>query len=97
MNVEQLLTAMTPDVYERLRQAVETGKWPDGNVLSDEQKENCLQAVLLYQARVAQTNEHMTVGDSGEVIYKSKSELRRELRESQSNEQSIARFKQDDI
>ena len=48
MNVEQLLAAMTPDVYERLRQAVETGKWPDGKVLSDEQKENCLQAVLLY-------------------------------------------------
>ena len=44
MNVEQLLAAMTPDVYERLRQAVETGKWPDGKVLSDEQKENCLQA-----------------------------------------------------
>ena len=39
----------------------------------------------------------MTVGESGEIIHKSKSELRRELRESQSNEQSIARFKQDDI
>ena len=64
---------------------------------SDEQKENCLQAVLLYQARIAQSNEHMTVGESGEIIHKSKSELRRELRESQSNEQSIARFKQDDI
>ncbi|GGF55913.1 YeaC family protein [Alteromonas lipolytica] len=97
MNVEQLLAAMTPDVYERLRQAVETGKWPDGKVLSDEQKENCLQAVLLYQAKIAQTNEHMTVGETGEIIHKSKSELRRELRESQSNEQSIARFKQDDI
>ena len=97
MNIEQLLAAMTPDVYERLRQAVETGKWPDGKVLSDEQKENCLQAVLLYQARIAQSNEHMTVGERGEIIHKSKSELRRELRESQSNEQSIARFKQDDI
>lgn len=97
MNVEQILSAMTPEVYDRLRQAVETGKWPDGNPLSEEQKENCLQAVLLYQSKVAQTNEHMTVGNSGEIVHKSKSELRRELRETQSNEESIARFKQDDI
>lgn len=97
MNVEQILAAMTPEVYDRLRQAVETGKWPDGNPLSEDQKENCLQAVLLYQARVARTNEHMTVGESGEIVHKSKSELRQELRESQSNETSIARFKQDDI
>ena len=67
MNVEQILAAMTPEVYDRLRQAVETGKWPDGNPLSEEQKENCLQAVLLYQARVARSNEHMTVGESGEI------------------------------
>ena len=97
MNVEQILAAMTPEVYDRLRLAVETGKWPDGNPLSEEQKENCLQAVLLYQARVARSNEHMTVGESGEIVHESKSELRQELRETQSNEQSIARFKQDDI
>ena len=40
MNVEQILAAMTPEVYDRLRLAVETGKWPDGNPLSEEQKEN---------------------------------------------------------
>ncbi|MDC8830879.1 YeaC family protein [Alteromonas gilva] len=97
MNVEQILAAMTPEVYERLRLAVETGKWPDGNPLNEEQKENCLQAVLLYQAKVAHSTEHMTVSAEGEIVHKSKSELRRELRESQSNEHSIARFKQDDI
>ena len=28
---------MTPEIYERLRKAVETGKWPDGTSLNEEQ------------------------------------------------------------
>ena len=97
MNVEQLVNAMTPEVFANLRQAVETGKWPDGRALTEEQKENSLQAVLLYQARVEQSQEHMTIGKDGEVVHKSKSELRQELREEMNNEESIVRFKQDDI
>jgi uncharacterized protein YeaC (DUF1315 family) len=97
MNVESLVTAMTPDIYARLRQAVETGKWPDGSPLTEEQKENSLQAVMLYQARVEKSEEHMTVNEQGEIVHKSKSEFRQDLREQQTNEQSIARFKQDDI
>ncbi len=38
MNIEALLASMTPEIYERLRQAVETGKWPDGTPLNEEQK-----------------------------------------------------------
>lgn len=34
MDAEQLLSAMTPEVYERLTYAVETGKWPEGTALS---------------------------------------------------------------
>ena len=37
MNIEALLASMTPEIYERLRQAVETGKWPDGTPLNEEQ------------------------------------------------------------
>jgi uncharacterized protein YeaC (DUF1315 family) len=92
MNVEQLVAAMTPEVFANLQLAVETGKWPNGAVLTDEQKENALQAVLLYQAKVAKTNEHMTIGENGEMVHKSKSELRRELQD----EQEIMRVKLDD-
>lgn len=97
MNVETLVASMTPEIYERLRQAVETGKWPDGTPLSDDQKENSMQAVMLYQAKIERSNEHMTINDKGEIEHKSKSELRQALREQQSNQQSIARFNQDDI
>lgn len=96
MNIEALLQAMTPDIYEKLKSAVETGKWLDGSPLSEEQKESCLQAVMLYQAKIAKSQEHMTVNEEGEIVQKSKSELRAELRTNR-EEQTIVRFKQDDI
>lgn len=92
MNVEQLVSAMTPEVFANLQQAVETGKWANGTVLTDEQKDNALQAVMLYQAKIAKTNEHMTIGEDGEMVHKTKSELRREL----SQEQEIFRTKMKD-
>jgi uncharacterized protein YeaC (DUF1315 family) len=97
MDVQQLVQAMTPQIYENLRNAVETGKWPDGTRLSDEQKENSLQAVLLYQSRIEQSEQHMTIGKDGEVVQKSKSQLRQELQQEATNQSPIARFKQDDI
>lgn len=93
MQPEQLIQAMTPEVYERLRTAVETGKWPDGTLLSEEQRDTSLQAVMLYQAKVLKSSEHMTVNEQGELVHKSKQELRRAFRQ----ENEIARFKQDDI
>jgi uncharacterized protein YeaC (DUF1315 family) len=81
MNIEQLVAGMTPEIFTNLQTAVETGKWANGETLSDEQKDNALQAVMLYQAKIAKTNEHMTIGENGEMVHKSKSELRRELSE----------------
>ena len=81
MNVEQLVAGMTPEIFANLRTAVETGKWANGDSLTEEQKDNALQAVMLYQAKIAKTNEHMTIGEDGEMVHKSKSELRRELSE----------------
>lgn len=93
MNIEQLLSAMTPDIYERLCQCVETGKWLDGAELSDDQKSQCMQAIMAYQAKVGQSGEHMTVGSDGNIVHKSKSELRQELRQ----ETAIKRFGKNDI
>lgn len=96
MNIDALLAAMTPAVYDRLRQAVETGKWPDGTVLTEEQRESAMQAVLLYQSKIEKSSEHMTVNDKGEIVHKSKKEFR-DAFASEQDPNSIARFKQDDI
>ena len=97
MNINALLNSLTPEVYERLRQAVETGKWPDGTPLSDEQKASSMQAVMLYQAKIEKSSEHMTVNESGEIVHKSKREFKSALFDQQDDNNTIARFKQDDI
>ena len=48
MDYTQLIATMTPEIYRRLRLAVELGKWPDGRALTPEQRENALQAVIAW-------------------------------------------------
>lgn len=49
MTLEQLIQALTPDIYQNLRTAIELGRWPDGRKLDAEQKELCMQAVIYYE------------------------------------------------
>jgi len=95
MQLDQLVSQLNPQLYARIKQAVETGKWLDGNPLTQEQRDTCLQAVMIYQARVEQSNEHMTIGADGEIVQKSRQELKSELQMQQ--QALIARFKKHDI
>ncbi len=97
MQIEQLMAMMNDTIYEKFVQAIETGKWLDGKPLSEEQKETVMQAILVYQSKVKASEEHMTVGENGEIVHKSKRELRQEFQESNTKHQNIARFKQDDF
>ncbi|GHA16862.1 YeaC family protein [Oceanisphaera arctica] len=78
---QQAIKNMPEEVYQKLRTAVELGKWPDGSVLTPEQKESSMQAVMLWQAMHNDNPEHMTIGKGGELVMKSKSELRRQFRD----------------
>lgn len=51
MNYRQLLSSLTPDIYQSLKRAVELGKWPDGNKLTTEQRQLCMEAVIAYEQR----------------------------------------------
>ncbi|MDT0594045.1 YeaC family protein [Glaciecola petra] len=97
MHIEQLVATMSKDVFEKLKIAIETGKWLDGNPLSDEQKETVLQAILLYQAKIEQSEEHMTVNKEGKIVQKSRQELQNELKHEASKQSNIARFKENDF
>jgi uncharacterized protein YeaC (DUF1315 family) len=92
MSVEALVQSMSEDVYNKLREAVETGKWFDGTLLSDEQREHSMQAVMMYQAKMLDMDEHMTVSSEGEIIHKSRQQLKNELQQD-----TIVRFKQNDF
>ena len=49
MNFEKMIEAMTPEIYQSLKRAVELGKWPNGERLSQEQRETSLRAVIAYE------------------------------------------------
>ena len=51
MNFEDAAESIPKEIYEKFRLALELGKWPDGRVLNREQKEICLQAVMLYEVK----------------------------------------------
>lgn len=40
---------MGRDVYEGLRRAVELGRWPDGRLLTAEQRQTSLQAIIAWE------------------------------------------------
>lgn len=51
MNIEQMLSVLNPEIVERLKTAVEIGKWPNGVVLTKEQRETCMQAVIAWELK----------------------------------------------
>ena len=51
MNYQQLLNRLSPDIVDRLRRGVETGRWPDGTALTDAQREHSLQAIIAWDNR----------------------------------------------
>ena len=79
MDIEQIIDSMTPEVYQRLATAVELGKWPDGVALTSGQKENSLQLVMLWQARNNTDAQHMTIDTNGQMVMKSKRELKEDF------------------
>ncbi|EKE77928.1 YeaC family protein [Gallaecimonas xiamenensis] len=87
----EMVAKMDEVTYLRLRDAAETGKWPDGTALTEEQRGNCLQLVMAYQSLRQEEHQHMEIGPGGELVQKSKRELKAEF--NGSNEQEIMRTK----
>jgi len=65
MNLQHLIDHITPEIHANLKRAVEIGKWPDGRALSAEQRELCLQAVIVYEAKNLQEHERVGYIDRG--------------------------------
>jgi hypothetical protein len=51
MDYQELINKLNPDIYRRLKQALEMGKWPDGNALSTAQKVSCMDAIISWESR----------------------------------------------
>ncbi|MEM6486313.1 MAG: DUF1315 family protein [Pseudomonadota bacterium] len=69
MDYLDAIKAMTPDLVERLRTAVATGRWPDGRPLTQHQRENSLQAIIAWEkANLPENQRTGYVKPKAEVI-----------------------------
>lgn len=51
MDYVGVIDSLSPEVFQRLQRAVELGKWPDGRVLTPEQRANAMQAIIAWSER----------------------------------------------
>ena len=78
-NINTFAKNLSPALYQDLKQAVETGKWKDGNALTDQQKAETLQLVLTYQSLFNETPDHFTIAKGGEIHMEKKGDLKKQF------------------
>jgi len=91
MDIIELVETMSEDMYLRLKCAAETGKWPEGVAVDKAQQLSAVQITMAYQARHLNSDQTLSIGANGEMIMKSKSELRSDF-PAKKDSNDIARF-----
>ena len=79
MNLTDTIDTMSNDLYLRLKCAAETGKWPEGIVVEQEQRDVALQLIMAFQAKHLNSDQMLTVGSDGELVNKTKRELKEQF------------------
>lgn len=80
MDLLALVDNMSQEMYLRLKCAAETGKWPEGGEVAKEQQASSLQIIMAYQARHLNSDDIMTIGSDGNIVTKSKREIKAEFK-----------------
>lgn len=76
MNLDNTIENMPEAMYLRLKCAAETGKWPEGVVVDQAQRDTALQLIMAYQARHLDSDEMLTIGSDGNMVHKNKRQLK---------------------
>ncbi|WP_448211595.1 YeaC family protein [Colwellia sp. MEBiC06753] len=103
MDILQVVENLTEEMYLRFLSAVETGKWPEGTPVDQAQRDTAMQIVMAYQSKRLKSTEMLTIGENGEIVNKTKRELKAAFNVSENNvneatavekasSQDIARF-----
>ena len=71
-SIEALIDEMNVEVYAALKLALELSKWPDGRRLDEQQRDFCMQAIILFEAK--HLPEHDRIGFDLSASCKSKSD-----------------------
>ncbi len=50
MDYMRLLEELSPELVATFKRALELGRWPDGQLMTNAQREHCMQAVIAYDS-----------------------------------------------
>jgi uncharacterized protein YeaC (DUF1315 family) len=87
---------MSTEMYLRLKHAAETGKWPEGTPVEQAQRDSALQLSMAYQSRHLNSDQMLSVGANGELVTKTKRDLKNEF-SSQNKEAEITPCHKNDV
>lgn len=79
MDLNSTIENMPETMYLRLKCAAETGKWPEGTVVEQAQRDTALQLIMAYQARYLNSDEMLTIGSDGQMVHKNKRQLKEQF------------------
>jgi uncharacterized protein YeaC (DUF1315 family) len=65
MDFEKLIENITPDIHLSLKRAIEIGKWPDGKIVTQEQRSLCMEAVIAYDNKFLTEEQRVGFIDRG--------------------------------
>ncbi len=65
MDYDDLIESITPDTYRNMLTAIETGRWPNGDKLTDAQREHCMGAVIAWGERFLDEKDRVGYIDRG--------------------------------
>ena len=65
MDFDALIESITPETYDQLKRALELGKWADGVRLTQDQREQVMQAIIAYGERNLKQEERVGFIDRG--------------------------------
>ena len=74
--ISEYVKNISPSLYLQLKEAVETGKWLDGNALDEKQKADTLQLIMAYQSLHNDKPQHFSIAKGGEIFMEKKSVLK---------------------
>lgn len=57
MDKQTVLNHLSPEIVAKFRTAIEIGKWDNGDKLSLEQRQTCMQAVMIWEYEHLPINE----------------------------------------
>lgn len=65
MDLEHVISCMTPEIYENLKEAIALGRWQDGRRLTAQQLESSMTAVIAYEAKHVPEDKRVGYIDRG--------------------------------